>query len=168
MEKIEKKIVEYVVDEDFSLLLMEEEEATRVFHRNLKNQNIKLIAKGPKELQNADEVVKKVADQIKGKDEDAEFNEQKIMEVTTKIWKSCKSEGEFLTKLSYLVAGTIRSSYEEMLSSQKPGKRVGFPVDDTDLQISSLKAMHTVGEILLSAESRDGKVNAKANDVGPF
>ena len=48
MEKIEKKIVEYVVDEDFSLLLMEEEEATRVFHRNLKNQNIKQIANGPK------------------------------------------------------------------------------------------------------------------------
>ncbi len=168
MEKIEKKFVEYLVDEDFSLLLLEEEKATRVFHRNRKNQNIKLIAKGPKQLQNADEEVQKVADQIIGKEENAEFNEQKIMEVTTQIWKSCKSEGEFVAKLAYLVAGTIRSSYEEMLSSQKPGKRVGFPVDDTDLQIASLKAMHTVGEILLSAESKNGKVNAKANDVGPF
>jgi hypothetical protein len=168
MEKIEKNITEYLVDEDFSLLLMKEEDSTRVFHRNLKNQNMKLIAKGPKNLQNADDEIAKVADQLMGKEEDAEFNEQKIMEVTNKIWKSCKSEGEFLTKLAYLVAGTIRSSYEEMLSSQLPGKRVGFPLDDTDLQIASLKAMHTVGEILLSAESRDGKVNAKANDVGPF
>lgn len=161
MENTQKTITEYVIDENESLILHNNEKNTLVYHHNKKNESLKLIAKGPAPLENeASEVEKVAAALMQMNDHSSDFNEKKLIEANSDIWKSCGSETEFLAKLAFMVAGTIKNSYENMMEAG-PGN--GFKLDESDLEVASLKAMHKLGEILFSAQAKNGAVNAKAN-----
>lgn len=161
MEKHSKEIMEYQMDENRVLIRMTDASGTKIYCWEKNHDRMRQVAKGPAEIPDLDEQMEKVAENLRQMDGDSEFSEQEIMDTTTQLWKTCKSETEFLAKLSFMVAGTIRQSYTQI---REAGPGVGFALDEQNVEVSVLKGMHRVAEILFSAQSKDGLVNAKAND----
>ena len=161
MEKISREITEYIMDERHSLFLQSDASGTKVFYYKKETDSMRQVAKGPAVIENQDAEMEKVAGNLRKMEEDPDFSEKTIIETTSQLWKTCKSETEFLAKLSFMVAGTIQTSYKDIRNA---GPGVGFALDEQDVEVSVLKAMHRVAEILFSAQSKDGLVNAKAND----
>ena len=161
MEKNSREITEYVMDEKHSLILESDASGTKVYYYQKEIDSLRQVAKGPAVIENLDAEMEKVAENLRKTEEDSDFSEKAIMQTTSQLWKTCKSETEYLAKLSFMVAGTIQTSYSDM---RKAGPGAGFALDEQDVEVSVLKAMHRVAEILFSAQSKDGLVNAKAND----
>ena len=161
MEKISREITEYIMDANQSLLLERDASGTKVYYYKKENDSLRQVAKGPAVIENLDAEMEKVAQNLRETEADPDFSEKAVMETTAQIWKTCRSETEFLAKLAFMVAGTIQTSYTQIRDAA-PG--TGFALDEQNVDVSVLKAMHKVAEILFSAQSKDGLVNAKAND----
>ena len=161
MEKQTKQITEYIMDAQTSLFCESDASGTKIYYYKKDRDSMRQVAKGPAVIANLDEEMEKVAQNLREMEEDTDFSEKLIIDTTSQLWKTCKSETEFLAKLASMVAGTIQTSYTDMRSAA-PG--TGFALDEQNVEVSVLKAMHRVAEILFSAQSRDGMVNAKAND----
>lgn len=166
MDKREKKIIEYVFDEDQLLILEEDEEATRVHHYDKKRNISKVIAMGPKALENADEEMEKIAGQFAEmqKKNAHSVDEKRLLKEVSGFWETSSSETEFLSKIAFFVAATLRQSYKEIAEDPKKCK---FKLEDPNPNINALRAMHIVGDILSSAQHKDGKVNAAEGEKLP-
>ena len=160
MEKKTREVTEYVIDAGHSLYYLSGPSGTDVYYYEKAKERMRRVAKGPAVIADPDGEIEKVAFNLKN-EEETDFSEKEIIETTSRIWKSCGSESEFLAKISFMVAGTIQTAYTQMRDA---GPGAGFPLDEQNVEASVLKGMHRVAEILFSAQSRDGTVNARAND----
>ncbi len=168
MDKREKKIMEYILEDGQVLILEEDEVSTRVHHYDKEKNTSKMIAMGPKNLENADEEMEKIAKQFLElqKKNAHDVNEKKLLKEVSGIWKTCTSETEFLSKIAFFVAAALKQSYEEIGKDPKACK---FKVEDQNPNVNALHGMHIIGEILNSAQHKDGKVNAvEGEKASPF
>ncbi len=167
MQKNKKNVTEYVVDRDWSIIISEDKD-TDVFLYNAKSRNAKFILKQQGRIENPDEYVLDVIRNIdKFKDDivfDKEVDPKHIVDEISKLYKTCRGEKEFQANIAYMILGAISKTYNDM---EEAGD--GFKTEDSNVHVNIMKTVHRVGEMLESVESRDGLVNAVANNkTSPF
>ena len=167
MQKNNKNVTEYVIDRFWSLWLVEDDN-TSVFLFDNRTMNMKFILKEKGHLDDVESYFLEVIKNVNVFKDDIIFDTvvdpKHIVNEISKLYKTCTGEKQFIANVTYMILGAISKTYQTMAENND-----GFTVEDSDPAISTIKAVHKIGELLIQVEGTDGTVNAVANNkTSPF